>query len=157
LNKVVIPAILTVVVLIAGVFAFMPIDEAATVHTTITSDLAAKVFELGAISAGSLGAGEVFTIDCTAAYRVVGLNFDFTAAGTFVGDSLAVAVGGDMLHNGTSLAVGGIDALHGTSIASTAGDDVTIEITLGTDNGNEGIDNARASIVTSGTCTFVDT
>ena len=35
MNKVVIPAILTATVLIAGLFAFMPIEKAETVHTSI--------------------------------------------------------------------------------------------------------------------------
>lgn len=35
MNKLVIPSILTAAVLIAGMFAFMPIDKASTVHTTI--------------------------------------------------------------------------------------------------------------------------
>jgi len=39
MNKVVIPAILAVTISIAGIFAFMPIEKAITVHTTIVSDL----------------------------------------------------------------------------------------------------------------------
>jgi len=35
MNKFLIPAILTAVVLIAGIFAFMPVDKASTVHTQI--------------------------------------------------------------------------------------------------------------------------
>ena len=131
-----------------------PIQEASTVHTTIT-DSAVIVVELGARTAGEFGVGDIFTIDCTAAYRVVGLNFDF-GAGTFIGDSLAVAVGGDDIHKGLSLAIGGIDALHGSEISAVATDDVTITFTL-TDNTDETISNARASIVTTGSCTFVDT
>ena len=41
MKKIVIPVILTVTILIAGIFAFMPIDEAATVHTTLQSSTAA--------------------------------------------------------------------------------------------------------------------
>ena len=37
MNKIVIPAILVVTVLVAGIFAFMPIDKATTVHTTLQS------------------------------------------------------------------------------------------------------------------------
>ena len=35
--KFTIPAILVVTVLVAGIFAFMPVEKASTVHTTITS------------------------------------------------------------------------------------------------------------------------
>jgi len=37
LNKFTIPAILVVTVLVAGIFAFMPVEKASTVHTTIQS------------------------------------------------------------------------------------------------------------------------
>ena len=35
MNKIVIPAILAAIVMIAGIFTFMPIEQATTVHTTI--------------------------------------------------------------------------------------------------------------------------
>ena len=38
MNKVTIPTILAMTILVAGLFALMPIDQAATVHTTITAD-----------------------------------------------------------------------------------------------------------------------
>ena len=132
----------------------MPIDKAATVHTTIIASTVVVV-ELGVITTGNFGVGDIFTVACDADYRITGLNFDFSA-GTFIGDSLAVAVGGDDLHSGLALAVGGIDALHGSHITAVAADDVTITFTL-TDDNDEAIGNARASIVTSGACTFVDT
>ena len=37
MNKIVIPVILAVTISIAGIFAFMPIDKASTVHTTLAS------------------------------------------------------------------------------------------------------------------------
>ena len=37
MKKIVIPVILAVTISIAGIFAFMPIDEATTVHTTLQS------------------------------------------------------------------------------------------------------------------------
>jgi hypothetical protein len=39
MNKVVIPAILGAVVLVAGVFAFMPVQRAQTVHTSIVGNI----------------------------------------------------------------------------------------------------------------------
>lgn len=41
MNKIVIPVILSVTILIAGIFAFQPIEEASTVHTTLQSSSAA--------------------------------------------------------------------------------------------------------------------
>jgi len=40
LNKLVIPAILVATVMVAGMFAFMPVNQASTVHTEIITDLA---------------------------------------------------------------------------------------------------------------------
>jgi len=39
MNKLAIPSILTAAVLIAGIFAFMPVEQAVTVHDTIVADL----------------------------------------------------------------------------------------------------------------------
>jgi len=39
MTKFVIPSILAVTILIAGIFAFMPVEKAATVHTTITAGI----------------------------------------------------------------------------------------------------------------------
>jgi len=35
MNKLAIPAILGIIILVAGVFAFSPVDQASTVHTTV--------------------------------------------------------------------------------------------------------------------------
>jgi len=37
MNKLIIPTILTAIVLVAGIFAFMPVQQAITVHTTLPS------------------------------------------------------------------------------------------------------------------------
>lgn len=39
LNSKLIPALLIAVVMVAGAFAFAPIDQASTVHTTVSDDL----------------------------------------------------------------------------------------------------------------------
>jgi len=41
LNKFTIPVILVATVLVAGIFAFMPVEKASTVHTTLQSSTAA--------------------------------------------------------------------------------------------------------------------
>src|SRR3989338_8606613 len=35
MNKLAIPAILTATIMVAGMFAFMPVEQASTVHTTL--------------------------------------------------------------------------------------------------------------------------
>ena len=39
MNKLVIPAILVSITLVAGIFAFMPVEKVSTVHTTIASNI----------------------------------------------------------------------------------------------------------------------
>jgi len=39
MNKIIIPSILGIVILVAGIFAFVPIDEASTVHDIVISNL----------------------------------------------------------------------------------------------------------------------
>ena len=131
-----------------------PIQEVATVHTTIIGSNV-KVFELGAIAFGALAAFDVFTIDCDADYQVVGLTLDM-GPGTYTGDDVTVAVGGDEYIRNVTLIEGGVDLLDSSSITAVSTDDVTVTFFI-TENNDEDIKNARVSILTSGTCTFVDT
>jgi len=39
MNKLVIPAILVATVMVAGIFAFMPVEQAVTIHDTVVADL----------------------------------------------------------------------------------------------------------------------
>ena len=39
MNKIAIPAILVATVMVAGMFAFAPVEQASTVHTTVSSDI----------------------------------------------------------------------------------------------------------------------
>jgi len=60
MNKFLIPSILTATVLIAGIFAFMPIDKASTVHTTIiASALTIKAVTATCNTDGNVNDGEL--------------------------------------------------------------------------------------------------
>lgn len=39
MNKVLVPSILVIIVLVAGIFAFIPVEKASTVHTTIGGNI----------------------------------------------------------------------------------------------------------------------
>jgi len=77
MNKLAIPAILAATVMVAGMFAFMPVEQASTVHTTVIDDLQADIMVLQKISADAAGLdiddGEVFTVDCNVPFTIVGL------------------------------------------------------------------------------------
>ena len=65
MNKMTIPSLLLGIVMIAGIFAFMPVYEASTVHTTIQSTTV-RIVEVTAEERGT-GAGDQddnFTITC---------------------------------------------------------------------------------------------
>ena len=66
MNKIVIPVILVVTISIAGIFAFMPIDNAATVHTSLQSSIG-ETFRVssGGQDLGAAGTESTFTLSCT--------------------------------------------------------------------------------------------
>ena len=157
-KKLTIPAILATTVLVAGIFALMPIQEAGTVHTAIQATLVGKVAEAGPDIATV--AGETFTLTCTADYTILGLTLDM-GAGTYGGtDDFDITIGGDrvatepvagtvaipvpLLANGFGGAEGGL-AAENLIITARAGD-------FG--DANEDILKARATYLSTGTCTW---
>ena len=69
MNKVILPTTLAAAVLILGVFAFMPIDEASTVHETI-------ILNTGGASATVSGLATVDDLSSATAWRNVILASD---------------------------------------------------------------------------------
>jgi len=62
MNKLTIPTILAATVMIAGMFAFMPVEQASTVHTTITlAGFAADALGVGDIATGAINADALAT------------------------------------------------------------------------------------------------
>ena len=59
MNKLTIPAILVATVMVAGIFAFMPVQQASTVHTTATITLANDAITAAKIAANAIGADEI--------------------------------------------------------------------------------------------------
>ena len=64
MNKITIPVILTATVLVAGIFAFMPIDEATTVHTTIGRTLSSDTLLFTTATEGAAVAAD-FTVEAS--------------------------------------------------------------------------------------------
>jgi hypothetical protein len=61
MNKITIPALLLGVVMIAGAFAFMPVQEASTVHTGATTTLAADAITAAKIADNAIIAANIAT------------------------------------------------------------------------------------------------
>jgi len=147
LNKIVIPAILSVIVLIAGIFAFMPIDKAATVHTTIQANTdQTQVVQFTIADAVGNGVG---TIDCsTNTWILEALTWDVSGA-AFGGDETAtIAVGGLTVGTATTTQAQAtlgdlLSTLEITSLPIIAGDTVVVTIVEG------GADNTETITITA--------
>ena len=65
-RKLAIPAILAATVLVAGIFAFMPIEQASTIHTTVIDDLQTQVITAGPFTVDAEGDDGDICIDLAA-------------------------------------------------------------------------------------------
>jgi len=121
MNKFAIPAILVATVMVAGMFAFMPVQQASTVHDTITTDIgtsfrvASGSTALGAVDVGN----EVFAITCASACIVESIEI-WTTGGTEDGDIIHVAnVAGNVSILSADLAAPGDGALGDIAVGGT--------------------------------------
>lgn len=132
LNKIVIPSILVVTILIAGIFALMPVERAGTVHTTIIAEIAsAKTVSNTVILDGMTG---------NVANPVVVFLLDTTDVGNVIDGHVAVTLpitDDDSVCNGGEAAFAGLTIQAGvaptftditpTAVAVTAGPDVDFD------------------------------
>ena len=94
MNKITIPALLLGVVMIAGAFAFMPVQEASTVHTGATTTLAADAITAAKIATDSIGATEI-AANAIGAAEIANASID---AATFAAGAVnAAAIGADAI------------------------------------------------------------
>ena len=78
MKKIIIPTIIAATVLIAGMFAFMPVEKAATVHLSITGsqrDVAYMQFEAGQVCTGTIAAG-AGVVACTPTGVAIAIDGD---------------------------------------------------------------------------------
>ena len=77
MKQIIIPVILAATVVIAGIFAFSPIEEATTVHTAIIADVADDTLVIQEISADAAGLdldnGDFIRVDCDVPFTILGL------------------------------------------------------------------------------------
>jgi len=89
MNRLTIPAILAATVLVAGIFAFMPIEQASTVHTTIQASTS-QLLSLTASPTPQTGTGDVATWTINQPFEVVSIFA--TGSGDANLDALALDV-----------------------------------------------------------------
>ena len=157
-KKITIPAILTVTVLLAGIFAFSPIEEASTVHTTIL-DASYETKRIAVNDQSNANAdfscdnnaddGTVtFTLDgATDSAVLVSLIIDVDEA-TDAGDNLAIDINADDIEISTGAGYDGAPAGPGDAL-------VDLDIDGGADTtSNFGPIGFRDTIKVDINCTF---
>jgi len=133
MKKIVIPTILAATILVAGMFAMMPVQKAATVHTSIITAGAGNI--LLELTDANVNAGDVYTVDCTTDAVVTGITA--TLAGTITDEDLLVAQGGEAIQATVVFAAAGGQTLVGAGIPIPAAQTLTITEGAMTDTGDE--------------------
>ena len=180
MNKLTIPSILAATVLIAGIFALMPVEKASTVHTGIQNTLTTEltkvqnnikdlenkitVLEVEQETDSDLDSGDKFTLDCTEEFAVISIFAGLTGdAGTST--SLAVSIGGVDIGMPVDLETNGFKELveevrrpePGRAFIAVADEDVVLTAAeADADDGNDEEVTVTAQVLVSkgGSCTF---
>jgi len=78
MNKLTIPTILAATVMVAGIFAFMPVEQASTVHTTIQATTA-QIQSVDSTAADfAVTTDDELRISSSDAYQLIGLTCTWT-------------------------------------------------------------------------------
>ena len=158
MNKYAIPTILVATVLVAGIFEFMPIQQASTVHTTLQNSQ--TVLDFLELTDTTIVAADVYTLNCNGEMVVVGI--DAVAIGTILTDEEfgAVAIGGENhveAQADGALAGGSNEVLTNGPVGGPADEDLTFGPTAGTYTGDTLVMKASVLHASSTTCTFTET
>jgi hypothetical protein len=151
MKKIVIPTILAATILVAGMFAMMPVQKAATVHSAIGSSIA--TLEL---SDADNTTGDVYTVDCTTDFVVSGAYINVAGAVGGGGDEVITVAAGELARTFTNPPLGGSELLGG-DLAVLAAEDVDITFT-DTTNSVTTVD-VQVAVRTNGAgaCTLTET
>jgi len=160
----IIPTFLASIIVVAGMFAFVPVQDASTVHDAIAGDFIGKVATSGTTAApqdADVDAADTETLTCTADFRLISLVFDFTDDGAVTGaDVYDVTIGDDDTNVASTSLQGNANELLGDGgggglIGSgTTERTVTITAKAGDFGDVEILETVRASYISSGTCTW---
>ena len=91
MNKLTIPAILVATVMVAGMFAFMPVQQASTVHDTIQATTTQIQSVASTTAAFAIDDEDELRISSTDAYQVLAITCTFVDTDSGVGDATAAA------------------------------------------------------------------
>ncbi len=140
MNRVTIPTLLAATILVAGIFAFMPIEEVATVHDTLQSNT--LQFSVVSTQSTAVDAAEDFRITCgagSAGCRIldVYLDDDDTTAETLDAGVITLVMNGESIQlaaDGANITITSqaTFALNGVAGVSMIAGDTILVTTAGT-------------------------
>lgn len=156
MNKIVFPALLAATIMIAGAFAFMPVEQASTVHATGATTIAADAITAAKVAANAIGASElaadaVVEIQTTRIDTVAGaagVDFSCTSTTPFV-----VHYNVANLADTQTLVVAGTSNAALTYTADVAANTTALELVSGTIGGAAG-ETVTFTLGAAGTSTF---
>lgn len=146
MNKLVIPAILVSITLVAGVFAFMPVEKASTVHTTIATNVDDQDRTLFYLINGTRSTVTGFDLIPASPGKDLAGTIIVTATPEGASTGL-LNCGVSSTDGGTSLAANATAGTPGTAAFTTAGAGTPAGFVTG-----EGIELSISSITEGGEC-----
>ena len=180
MNKLVIPSILAATVLIAGIFAFMPVEKASTVHTglgtmigdvqttadnieTMTSNIETTITEKASalrileLTDNTQEVNDEYTLDCTTDYTIIGIATNMTGVTETEADLITVN-GEDVAVDFSGATTDGRSILDTGNIVALADEDLVITV----EDANPDADTVtviRVSVLATnaGMCTLLET
>ena len=165
-KNIAIPSVLLSIVLVAGIFAFIPVQDASTVHSQIEDANVGKVVTSGTVAAprnAEIAAGETEVLTCTADYRLISIMMDIGGTAGDIGDGDNVDVTIDSINvSQTATAEFSNEIIgdgFGGQLVGQGTDERVITVTFRDagnqwDDGDEVLETIRASYISSGTCTW---
>ena len=167
MNNKFIPTILAATIVVAAIFAFAPVQNAVSVHTTIQGALgtsgddllaSSQTITIDEVTVTDSNTGDVVTLTCTDNYVLLGLSADYVLIDD--GDDILVEANGVGVfadEGDGGLGPVGVQILE-TAVSGTAATDVTITFTDADTGGDEDVVlRSTVLIDNGGTCTFTQT
>jgi len=117
MNKLVIPAILAATVMVAGMFAFMPVEQDSTVHTTVVTDITQDIGGASAIVSSDPVSNTFAGADTVFHYVIM----ESTEAFTIKDIEITSTIDGDLADNADSATIQLIEAFPAEYASTAAG------------------------------------
>ena len=154
MNKIAIPALLVATVMVAGAFAFLPVEQASTVHTTA----AGQGINSEELTDATPANGDTYGVTCTTDYTLLSVVIHADAGATDTGDErMTLIVGGENIVAATdTYTVDTAVFLLTDPISGQAADEIVITNSAGVFEGDED-PVIKVAILGGGACNLTET